>query len=74
LLTLTHVGNTGDPPNIIIGASFSEVGFLDFIINIMPCIFIFAVPASLGVLLWVYKPYMTMKEMPALDIEKLKKT
>jgi Na+/H+ antiporter NhaD/arsenite permease-like protein len=64
----------GDPPNIIIGSSFDEVGFVDFIINIMPAIFIFAVPISLGLMLWIYKPYMTYKEMPELDGEKLKET
>eukprot|EP00979_Chaetoceros_neogracilis_P011960 scaffold3055_cov228-Chaetoceros_neogracile.AAC.5 len=75
---LSNIGGTatliGDPPNIIIGASFDEVGFLDFIINVMPCIFLFAVPVSLVLLLWVYKPYLIMKEMPELDEEKLKRT
>lgn len=75
---LSNIGGTatqiGDPPNIIIGASFEEVGFVDFIINIMPCIFIVAVPVSLVLMCWIYKPYMTYKKMPALDVEKLKET
>jgi len=64
----------GDPPNIIIGSSFDEVGFVDFIVNILPCIFLIVVPVSLVLLLWIYKPYMNMKEMPNLDAEKLKLT
>lgn len=75
---LSNIGGTatqiGDPPNIIIGASFDEVGFVDFIINIMPAIFIVAVPISLVLMLWIYKPYMTYKPMPALDEDKLKAT
>jgi Na+/H+ antiporter NhaD/arsenite permease-like protein len=75
---LSNIGGTatqiGDPPNIIIGASFDEVGFLDFIINIMPCIFIVGIPVSLVLVLWIYKPYLTYKEMPELDTDKLKET
>lgn len=73
---LSNIGGAatliGDPPNIIIGSSFDEVGFVDFIVNIMPCIFIVAVPASLGLMLWVYNPYMTMKKMADLDSDRLK--
>lgn len=75
---LSNVGGTatliGDPPNIIIGSSFDEVGFLDFITNIMPCIFLLAVPLSLLLLLWIYKPYIELKEMPDQDVNKLKET
>lgn len=75
---LSNIGGTatliGDPPNIIIGSSFKEVGFLDFIINIMPCILLIAVPLSLLLMLWIYRPYMIMKEMPELDTKKLKET
>jgi Na+/H+ antiporter NhaD/arsenite permease-like protein len=75
---LSNIGGTatliGDPPNIIIGASFDEVGFVDFIVNIMPCIFLIIVPVSLALSLWIYKPYTTFKDMPPLDVEKLKKT
>lgn len=45
----------GDPPNIIIGSSFDEVGFVDFIINVMPCIFFFCVPVSLFIIVKIYK-------------------
>jgi len=75
---LSNIGGTatliGDPPNIIIGSSFKEVGFLDFIINIMPCILLIAVPLSLILMLWIYRPYMIMKEMPELDTKQLKET
>lgn len=73
---LSNIGGAatliGDPPNIIIGSSFDEVGFVDFIVNIMPCIFIVAVPLSLVVMLRVYNPYMTMKKMAELDSDRLK--
>lgn len=73
---LSNVGGAatliGDPPNIIIGSSFDEVGFVDFIIHVMPNIFIFGVPVSLLLMVWVYKPYMTMKKMVELDGNKLK--
>jgi Na+/H+ antiporter NhaD/arsenite permease-like protein len=73
---LSNVGGTatliGDPPNIIIGSSFSEVGFVDFIIYIMPCIMVAAVPISLLLVLWIYKPYLTFKKMATLDADKLK--
>lgn len=62
----------GDPPNIIIGSSFNEVGFVDFIINLMPCIFLIAVPLSLLLMLWIYKPYIIMKDMPEQDADKLR--
>jgi len=73
---LSNIGGAatqiGDPPNIIIGASFDEVGFVDFIINIMPCVFIIAIPVSLALMLWVYNPYMVMKKMVDIDSNKLK--
>jgi Na+/H+ antiporter NhaD/arsenite permease-like protein len=75
---LSNVGGTatliGDPPNIIIGSSFDEIGFVDFIIHILPCIFILCVPVSILLVIWIYKPYLTMKEMKAIDSEKLKRT
>lgn len=56
---LSNVGGTatmiGDPPNIIIGSSFEEIGFVDFIINILPCIFFFCVPVSIFLVLKIYK-------------------
>lgn len=73
---LSNIGGTatliGDPPNIIIGSSFEEVGFVDFIIHILPCIFIIVTPICLGIMLWIYKPYLTMTKMPDLDGDKLK--
>eukprot|EP00551_Chaetoceros_affinis_P012656 CAMPEP_0203663646 /NCGR_PEP_ID=MMETSP0090-20130426/1210_1 /ASSEMBLY_ACC=CAM_ASM_001088 /TAXON_ID=426623 /ORGANISM="Chaetoceros affinis, Strain CCMP159" /LENGTH=812 /DNA_ID=CAMNT_0050526637 /DNA_START=17 /DNA_END=2452 /DNA_ORIENTATION=+ len=75
---LSNIGGTatliGDPPNIIIGSSFDEVGFVDFIVNIMPCIFIIATPTALIIMVLIYSPYMTMKKMAVLDAEKLKET
>jgi Na+/H+ antiporter NhaD/arsenite permease-like protein len=66
---------SGDPPNIIIGSSFSdEIGFVDFVTEIAPCIMFFCVPASLAVMLWVYRYYFTSAKMNTLDSEKLKKT
>lgn len=38
----------------------------------MPCIFLIAVPLSLLLMLWIYKPYMIMKDMPEQDADKLK--
>ena len=73
---LSNIGGTatqiGDPPNIIIGSSFDEVGFVGFIINIMPCIFIIATPVSLVLMLAIYNPYMTMKKMADLDSDNSK--
>ena len=62
----------GDPPNIIIGSSFEEVGFVDFIVHVLPGIFLFCVPASLAVVIWIYRYYLTAKEMKALNGDKLK--
>ncbi|GMI53456.1 hypothetical protein ScalyP_jg1132, partial [Parmales sp. scaly parma] len=48
----SNIGGTstmiGDPPNIIIGNMLSkDVGFLDFIVNLMPCILISSLPCML---------------------------
>ena len=64
----------GDPPNIIIGSSFEEVGFVDFIINVLPCIFFFCVPASLFLIVKIYKYYLTADKMKTLDVRQLKNT
>eukprot|EP00804_Cyclotella_cryptica_P025859 CCRYP_002718-RA/>CCRYP_002718-RA protein AED:0.05 eAED:0.05 QI:184/1/1/1/0.85/0.87/8/1136/994 len=75
---LSNVGGTatliGDPPNIIIGSSFDEVGFVDFIINVLPCIFFFCVPVSLFLIVKIYKYYLTSEKMVTLDVRQLKKT
>jgi len=75
---LSNVGGTatliGDPPNIIIGSSFDEIGFVDFIINVLPCIFFFCVPATLILVLQIYKYYLSTEKMATLDVRTLKKT
>ncbi|KAG7346420.1 citrate transporter-domain containing protein [Nitzschia inconspicua] len=75
---LSNIGGTatliGDPPNIIIGSSFSEIGFVDFIIHVLPCIFLFCVPVSLAMICWIYRHYLTTTKMRVLDIAKLKRT
>ena len=75
---LSNVGGTatliGDPPNIIIGSAFDEIGFVDFIINILPCIFLFAIPASILLILYIYRYYMSSTKMPELDKAKLIRT
>ena len=63
----------GDPPNIIIGSSFDEIGFVDFIINVLPCIFFFCVPVSLFLTLKIYKYYLTSEKMCTLDVAQLKR-
>ncbi|CAJ1958164.1 unnamed protein product [Cylindrotheca closterium] len=75
---LSNVGGTatliGDPPNIIIGSSFEEIGFVDFIIHIMPCIFLLCIPVSLVLVLYLYRHYMNIDKMPELDKDKLYRT
>jgi Na+/H+ antiporter NhaD/arsenite permease-like protein len=75
---LSNVGGTatliGDPPNIIIGTSIESIDFVDFIINIAPCVFFFLIPVSLAMVLWLYNYYFTAFTMPELDTTKLKKT
>jgi Na+/H+ antiporter NhaD/arsenite permease-like protein len=75
---LSNVGGTatliGDPPNIIIGSSFDEIGFVDFIINVLPCIFFFCVPVSLFLVLKIYQYYLTAEKMVTLNVSHLKKT
>jgi Na+/H+ antiporter NhaD/arsenite permease-like protein len=72
LLTPGHLLCTGDPPNIIIGSSFDEIGFVDFIVNVLPCIFLLCIPVSLGLVVWVYRYYLTTSTMKVLDTAKLK--
>jgi hypothetical protein len=73
---LSNIGGTatliGDPPNIIIGSSFDEIGFVDFIVNVLPCIFLLCIPVSLGLVVWVYRYYLTTSTMKVLDTAKLK--
>lgn len=76
---LSNIGGTatliGDPPNIIIGSAFSEIiGFVDFITNILPVIFLFCIPASLALLVYLYRWYLTSSKMRVLDTKLLKKT
>jgi len=65
--------NTGDPPNIIIGSSFSEIGFVDFIINVLPCIFLFCIPVALILNLALFR-YFLRGKMADLEADQLKKT
>jgi Na+/H+ antiporter NhaD/arsenite permease-like protein len=75
---LSNVGGTatliGDPPNIIIGSAFEEIGFVDFIINVLPCIFLFCIPVSIALILYLYRYYMSNSKMPELDKPKLMRT
>jgi len=75
---LSNVGGTatmiGDPPNIIIGSAFDEIGFVDFIVEVLPMIFFFAIPASITLLVYIYNYYLTSTKMPALDVAKLQQT
>ena len=75
---LSNVGGTatliGDPPNIIIGSAYEEIGFVDFIINIAPVIVIFCVPATLALVVLIYKPYFSSSKMRKLDMEALRAT
>ena len=75
---LSNVGGTatliGDPPNIIIGSAFDEIGFVDFIIYILPCIFLIAIPVSILLVLYIYRYYMSSTKMPQLDKPKLIRT
>ena len=75
---LSNIGGTatliGDPPNIIIGSSFEEIGFVDFIIHVFPAIFLFAVPASLALTVYIYRYYLVNSKMRVLDTKELKET
>jgi len=64
----------GDPPNIIIGTSFDEIDFLGFIVNILPAIFIFILPVTLLMVMWIYRHYLSTSKMRVLDNVMLKKT
>jgi Na+/H+ antiporter NhaD/arsenite permease-like protein len=72
----SNIGGTatmiGDPPNIIIGNMLSgDVGFVDFIVNLMPCILLAAVP-SMFFLLWYFKSSFPA-EPKQFDIAMLRK-
>mmetsp|Transcript_3455 Transcript_3455/g.6916 ORF Transcript_3455/g.6916 Transcript_3455/m.6916 type:complete len:916 (-) Transcript_3455:40-2787(-) len=73
---LSNIGGTatliGDPPNIIIGSSFDEIGFVDFILHVLPAIFILCVPVSLVIVIWIYRYYLSSAGMKDLDTDKLK--
>jgi Na+/H+ antiporter NhaD/arsenite permease-like protein len=75
---LSNIGGTatliGDPPNIIIGSSFEDIGFVDFIVHILPAIFLICIPVSLLCMNWIYRYYFTANAMKTLDTDKLKKT
>ena len=72
----SNIGGTatmiGDPPNIIIGNMLSDhVGFVDFILNLAPCIFFASFP-SLFFLKWFYRDNFNVPDR-VFDIEALKK-
>ncbi|KAL7567342.1 hypothetical protein ACA910_010242 [Epithemia clementina (nom. ined.)] len=75
---LSNIGGTatmiGDPPNIIIGSSFEDIGFVDFITNVLPAIFLFCIPVALVLIVWIYRYYLTTDDMKVLDTYKLKQT
>jgi len=72
---LSNIGGTatliGDPPNIIIGSDIEEVGFVDFIINIAPCIVIFCIPISLAIVSKVFAGNSDAKQPLELDRTRL---
>ena len=72
----SNIGGTatmiGDPPNIIIGNMLSEyVGFVDFIVNLAPCILLSSV-APMFFLMWYYKSTFDVPRKE-FDMELLKK-
>ena len=72
----SNIGGTatmiGDPPNIIIGNMLSEyVGFVDFIVNLAPCI-IMSSFAPMFFLMWYYKDTFDVPKKE-FDMEALKK-
>jgi len=72
----SNIGGTatmiGDPPNIIIGNMLSDyVGFVDFILNLAPCIFLASFP-SLFFLKWYYFDDFNVPDK-VFDMEALKK-
>lgn len=73
-MKISHLPFLGDPPNIIIGSSFEEIGFVDFIVHVLPCIFLFCVPVALAMTCWIYRYYLTSTKMRVLDTAKLKDT
>jgi len=74
---LSNIGGTatliGDPPNLIIGSAFDEVGFVDFITNVAPCIFLFIMPVSLALVCCIYKDYFSGGTGMDFDADRLKK-
>ena len=45
---------------------------MDFIIHVLPGIFLLCIPASLVLVIWIYRYYLTAKEMRDLDGDRLK--
>ena len=71
----SNIGGTatmiGDPPNIIIGNMLSEdVGFVDFIVNLAPCILASSV-LPIFLLMWYYSDTFNVPKKQ-FDIEQLK--
>ena len=74
---MSNIGGTatliGDPPNIIIGSDIEEVGFVDFIIYVAPCIILLCVPIGLYLVTVFYKRYLELDKPIQVDNEKLRK-
>jgi Na+/H+ antiporter NhaD/arsenite permease-like protein len=51
-----------------------QTAFIDFTINIFPGIFIFCVPVSLALTVYIYRFYSTSTKNRVLDARELKKT
>ena len=73
----SNVGGTstmiGDPPNIIIGSLLKkEVGFVDFIVNLMPPVLLMS-PPTMYFLVWKYKDEIDSERVRVFDAQMLRK-
>ena len=73
----SNVGGTstmiGDPPNIIIGSLLKkEVGFVDFIVNLMPPVLLMS-PPTMYFLDWKYKDEIDSERVRVFDAQMLRK-
>jgi Na+/H+ antiporter NhaD/arsenite permease-like protein len=59
--------------SIIIGTSIESIDFVDFIINVAPCVFFFLIPVALILILVEYNYFFTAFKMKELDAKELKK-
>ncbi|GMI48673.1 hypothetical protein TrCOL_g12489 [Triparma columacea] len=73
----SNVGGTstmiGDPPNIIIGSLLKkEVGFVDFIVNLMPPVLLMT-PPTMMFLVWRFKDDIDSTRVRSFDAKMLRK-